>query len=417
LYIQENIFDKIENLNHLKELHYLNLNDNFISKIENLNDMPNMGTLQIKKNRIGKNGLSDVIGLLELPSITVLDISDNQIDDPAVVDEVLVKMPNLAVLYLKGNPVCKKIKNYKKTLIAKMPGLRYLDDSPVFPEDRRYAEAFAEGGIDKEREERKRIKQEKDEEHWRNHEAFREMIRKAKEEKARRETEAKEKQDLLDRQAESEEQPLADHQDNPEVKLEGKTQEIEETKAEEIDEVHAEEIDEVKAEEKQAVVEQNVVGNVNEEPEKNNEEEDDVPDLEEVSEEEIKKEQESLKVQNLINQYKDGKADVQDSVSDVKDDNKSEVMIDDINIDHSNSINLSVTSENEEHAKEHNAEESFGAKDDKVSEEEKHLDDSLVEESAKTESVNESGAFDFKGNTSKANTRRNEDGEYLDELD
>uniref|UniRef100_A0A7S3J2B2 Uncharacterized protein n=1 Tax=Euplotes harpa TaxID=151035 RepID=A0A7S3J2B2_9SPIT len=379
--------------------------------------MPNMGTLQIKKNRIGKNGLSDVIGLLELPSITVLDISDNQIDDPAVVDEVLVKMPNLAVLYLKGNPVCKKIKNYKKTLIAKMPGLRYLDDSPVFPEDRRYAEAFAEGGIDKEREERKRIKQEKDEEHWRNHEAFREMIRKAKEEKARREAEAKDKQDLLDRQAESEEQPLADHQDNPEVKLEGKTQEIEETKAEEIDEVHAEEIDEVKAEEKQAVVEQNVVGNVNEEPEKNNEEEDDVPDLEEVSEEEIKKEQESLKVQNLINQYKDGKADVQDSVSDVKDDNKSEVMIDDINIDHSNSINLSVTSENEEHAKEHNAEESFETKDDKVSEEEKHLDDSLVEESAKTESVNESGAFDFKGNTSKANTRRNEDGEYLDELD
>jgi dynein assembly factor 1 len=53
------MFDKIENLNHLKDLHYLNLNDNYIKTIENLSDMPNLGTLQIKKNKIGKNGLSD----------------------------------------------------------------------------------------------------------------------------------------------------------------------------------------------------------------------------------------------------------------------------------------------------------------------------------------------------------------------
>lgn len=124
LYIQENIFDKIENINHMKELHYLNLNDNYISTIENLADMPNLGTLQIKKNRIGRNGISDVIGLLEIPTISVLDISDNLIDDPEVIDQVFVKMPNLAVLYLKGNPVVKKIKNYKKSLIAKMPNLK-----------------------------------------------------------------------------------------------------------------------------------------------------------------------------------------------------------------------------------------------------------------------------------------------------
>lgn len=124
LYIQENIFDKIENINHMKELHYLNLNDNYISTIENLADMPNLGTLQIKKNKIGRNGISDVIGLLEIPTISVLDISDNLIDDPEVIDQVFVKMPNLAVLYLKGNPVVKKIKNYKKSLIAKMPNLK-----------------------------------------------------------------------------------------------------------------------------------------------------------------------------------------------------------------------------------------------------------------------------------------------------
>lgn len=77
LYIQENMFEKIENLNHLKDLHHLNLNDNYIETIENLNDLPDLSTLQMKKNRVGRNGLSDCMGLLEIPTLTVLDISDN----------------------------------------------------------------------------------------------------------------------------------------------------------------------------------------------------------------------------------------------------------------------------------------------------------------------------------------------------
>lgn len=36
--------------------------------------------LQIKRNRIGGNGLDDVKGLLECPSISALDISDNHIE-------------------------------------------------------------------------------------------------------------------------------------------------------------------------------------------------------------------------------------------------------------------------------------------------------------------------------------------------
>lgn len=56
-------------------------------------------------------------------------------------------MNKLAVLYLQNNPICKKIPNYRKTLIASLPNLKYLDDRPIFEEDRRYAEAFAQGGL------------------------------------------------------------------------------------------------------------------------------------------------------------------------------------------------------------------------------------------------------------------------------
>jgi dynein assembly factor 1 len=66
----------------------------------------------------------------------------------------------LAVLYLHGNEVCKKIKNYRKTIIIALPKLKYLDDRPVFEDERRYCEAFARGGLEAEREERKLYKQE-----------------------------------------------------------------------------------------------------------------------------------------------------------------------------------------------------------------------------------------------------------------
>lgn len=45
------------------------------------------------------NGLSDLEGLLELPNLSVLDVSDNKISDPTVLENIFEKMPSLAVLY------------------------------------------------------------------------------------------------------------------------------------------------------------------------------------------------------------------------------------------------------------------------------------------------------------------------------
>lgn len=80
--------------------------------------------------------------MLECPSIQCLDLKKNRIEDADAIVDILTHMPNLALLYLQGNPCVRKIKNYRKLLIARIPTLKYLDDRPVFPEDRERAEVF-----------------------------------------------------------------------------------------------------------------------------------------------------------------------------------------------------------------------------------------------------------------------------------
>ena len=63
-------------------------------------------------------------------------------------------LPNLRVLYIKNNPFVKKMKRYRKITTVKLKELRYLDDRPIFEEDRRFCEAFGKGGIEEERKER-----------------------------------------------------------------------------------------------------------------------------------------------------------------------------------------------------------------------------------------------------------------------
>merc|ERR1719471_2640640 len=98
----------------------------------------------------------------------------NRIKDPAVVD-ILVQMPNLKTLYLKGNPFIEKISNYRKTLISRMPNLTYLDERPVDAAERRCAIAWANGGKEAERVEREAIRKEEVEKRERQHRKFTEF--------------------------------------------------------------------------------------------------------------------------------------------------------------------------------------------------------------------------------------------------
>ena len=161
LYLHENCIEKIEGLDTLSHLSNLNLSDNLIKKIENLKGLTSLSNLLIKRNRIGIKGLEDLYGLLELgKEFTVLDISDNLIDDPKIVDEILTKFIDLRVIYLKGNDVVRKIPNYRKTLISKIDTLKYIDDKPIFEDEKRFALAFTRGGYEEERKERARYREE-----------------------------------------------------------------------------------------------------------------------------------------------------------------------------------------------------------------------------------------------------------------
>jgi hypothetical protein len=65
--------------------------------------------------------------------------------------DVLVKIPKLVTLYLKGNPCVRDTKHYRKTTVSSLPGLRYLDERPIFDSERFSTNAWATGGLEAER--------------------------------------------------------------------------------------------------------------------------------------------------------------------------------------------------------------------------------------------------------------------------
>jgi len=185
LFLQENCIKEISGLETLHSLWNLNLSSNFIERIEGIAHIKTLNTLTIAKNKIGFGGVADLEHLVD-SSVSSLDVQDNRISDVDILPDVLMRMQDLRVLYLKGNECCKRIPNYRKTTTACLKDLKYLDDRPVFEDDRRAAEAFNRGGLEEERNERKKMREEKAEAHRRNMEAFSNMVERSRNEKRER---------------------------------------------------------------------------------------------------------------------------------------------------------------------------------------------------------------------------------------
>lgn len=56
--------------------------------------------------------------------------------------DVFAQMPDLRVVYLMGNPCVKHIRHYRKMIVGRCKSLKYLDDRPVFDDERRRVDAW-----------------------------------------------------------------------------------------------------------------------------------------------------------------------------------------------------------------------------------------------------------------------------------
>ena len=157
LYLQNNYLKKIENLENNKKIVILNLSGNRIKKIENLSNLTKLEYFYIEKNNL--SNYEDIENLLELKTLKLLDIQSNKIDsNPNEIINLFSLLPNLRVLYLKGNDIIRQINNYRRTMILKLNNLTYLDDRPIREEDKIGAEAFLKGGFNAEREAREKYR-------------------------------------------------------------------------------------------------------------------------------------------------------------------------------------------------------------------------------------------------------------------
>ena len=182
LFLQENLIEKIENLEAQIHLDTLNLSKNYIKRVENLSHMKTLTSLNLSHNQLAS--VTDIEELAQLTAIQTIDLQQNQIVDVDIVN-VLSSLKDLRVLYLVGNPVVKSIKHYRRVLISKCKNLKYLDDRPVFDDERRRVEAWMAAYIidsdndtanQAERNELLKIRQEKDDADERNFNAFKELM-------------------------------------------------------------------------------------------------------------------------------------------------------------------------------------------------------------------------------------------------
>lgn len=110
LYLQNNLIEKMEGLNKLVELEYLNMAVNSVSKIEGVKRCESLNKLDLTLNFIDVEDLKESLENLEW-------------------------CPNMTEIYLTGNP-CTDWPNYRQYTIAKVETLLRLDGTEIEKSER-----------------------------------------------------------------------------------------------------------------------------------------------------------------------------------------------------------------------------------------------------------------------------------------
>lgn len=166
----------------------MNLSENLIKTVDGLSSLPKLNTVQLAQNNI--QDYDDLVELKKCRAISSLELNKNKIDYPRVID-IFAQLPMLKVLKLDGNPVTRKIPHYRKALICRLKNLTYLDDRPVFPDERLMAEAWGRGGVEAEKVERTRQRKWREETERNRHKEFFKYIDRARKERLAKEKDGK----------------------------------------------------------------------------------------------------------------------------------------------------------------------------------------------------------------------------------
>ncbi|EAN80342.1 Leucine-rich repeat-containing protein ODA7 [Trypanosoma equiperdum] len=164
LFVQNNTISSLDTLPPLNGLRVLNISHNYLTSLSGIAaGCPQLETLQASHNRIGS--LKECCSLWDLKdTLTSVDLSFNKIEigegDMGPV-EFFGQLPNVSVIYFHGNPGSHGMKGYRRSMILHLPQLKYLDERPVFTEERRVVEAWGSGGEAAEGREREAIRKEK----------------------------------------------------------------------------------------------------------------------------------------------------------------------------------------------------------------------------------------------------------------
>jgi dynein assembly factor 1 len=154
LYLQHNALASLGCCS-IPSLRSLNVCHNNLTSLDGLQHMPNL-----EKLLASNNSISDISALASTAQLTVLDLSHNQLHDADITRSMLRQLPLLASLMLHGNDFVRDAKNYREEIVTEHAGLRFLDEYPVFDDERRCCVAFMRGGEAGRKAERDAIRQE-----------------------------------------------------------------------------------------------------------------------------------------------------------------------------------------------------------------------------------------------------------------